>query len=361
MEKSAYRIIDANLNRGREAARVMEEFCRFYLNSSELSGRAKNLRHRLCGAGNQFDISMLVSARDSGADVGRGLAVSDQLKRTELRDCFTAAVKRISEALRALAEVSQTLKPELTPIFEELRFETYTLEKDAVLAASVKSKVDRIRLYVLVTAAQANTDDELLQLTEACCRGGADCLQLRAKGLSDGRTYRLAEKMVSVCSEHQVVSIINDRPDIALASGADGVHLGQDDMPVSKVRELFNRPMIVGLSTHNADQLEQAIRERPDYVGLGPVFETRTKHIEKLAGLEYVEHAVSRLHDTGIGHVAIGGINAVNADDVISAGASAVAVCSAVTGSNDPAAACDELNNILSKAGPENDQLKAWP
>ena len=104
-----YRIIDANFNRAREALRVMEEYCRFGLNHSGLAGKAKQCRHRLCEAISKLDSVKLICSRDVAGDVGRELKVEGQLSRQSIEDCFTAAAKRASEALRTLAESIQTI------------------------------------------------------------------------------------------------------------------------------------------------------------------------------------------------------------------------------------------------------------
>ena len=109
MERSAYRIIDANFNRGREALRVIEELCRFSLNSATLSERTKQLRHQLCSVISRLDEGRLISSRDTVGDVGIGVGFEEQLKRGSLEDCLTAACKRLTEALRAIAEVAETV------------------------------------------------------------------------------------------------------------------------------------------------------------------------------------------------------------------------------------------------------------
>ena len=110
MERAAYRIMDANFNRAREAARVIEEYCRFALNSSSLSERAKQLRHQLCRAADELDSSLLISSRDTDNDVGVGLTVTDQYSRNQLSDCLVAACRRFTEALRSLSECAQSQK-----------------------------------------------------------------------------------------------------------------------------------------------------------------------------------------------------------------------------------------------------------
>ena len=133
MERAVYRIIDANFNRAREAIRVMEEFCRFSLNSTALFERTKQLRHELSSTISPLDAQRLVANRDTIGDVGVGKTVEKQLHRESLADCCTAACKRLTEALRALAEVIQTQNTSAAQKIENLRYAAYTLEKDIFL------------------------------------------------------------------------------------------------------------------------------------------------------------------------------------------------------------------------------------
>ena len=343
MERAVYRIIDANFNRSREALRVMEEFCRFALNCQPLSARAKQIRHSLCRAIGKLDIEKLLTCRDSDSDVGSGLQVEEQMKRSTLRDCFLAASKRAAEALRALAETAQIIDTDIAAELERLRFDVYTLEKDVAAAGFAAERFARVRLYVLVTVEKDDSDSSVLQIAGQCARGGADCMQLRCKGLDDLRALRLACEFVKVCKDANVLSIMNDRADIAIASGADGVHLGRDDLPISDVRRLGTGPLIVGLTTHSVDQLKEAIAAGADYVSIGPVYSTSTKPSLAPVGISYITDAIKILEGTGIGHVAIGGINVDNIAPVLQAGAKAIAVCSAVTQADSPADVCRQI------------------
>ena len=347
MERAIYRIIDANFNRAREAARVMEEYCRFALESAALSSRAKELRHRLSRAVDRLDTRMLAAARDCAGDVGRGMTVGDQMMRRSLADCSTAAAKRLTEALRALAETVGVLDPDLAAVFEALRFDAYTLEKDIVLTAITAERFKAVRLYVLITTGPDDPSGRVLDLAAQCADGGADCLQLRAKGIADDRLFALAQDFVKVCTEGNVISIINDRTDIAVAAAADGVHLGQNDLGIAQGRKLQKKPMIFGISTHSLDQLDGAIEQTPAYVAIGPVFPTATKPNEPCVGLEYVAAATEKLKSTGIAHVAIGGITLDNVDAVLHAGATAIAVCAAVTAQGDPAGQCRRFKDKI--------------
>jgi thiamine-phosphate pyrophosphorylase len=346
MERAACRIIDANFNRAREAARVVEEYCRFVLNSAVLSGRAKQLRHELSAAVGELDAGKLIAGRDTPGDVGVGQRVENQLERATLKDCFTAGAKRLTEALRALSETIQTENPSVARSIEQLRYQAYTLEKDIQLFGEPLERFRSVRLYVIITS---DLPAEVLSLASKCAAGGADCIQLRAKDLPDDRLFALTVEFVDICRELGTLSIVNDRVDIAVAAGADGVHLGQNDLPVEQARRLQLTPLIVGKSTHSQRELDKACSSLPTYVSLGPVFPTPTKPAIDVAGPDYVRRGLERLAGTGVSHVAIGGITAENVEQVLRAGAERVAVCTAVTQAANPTDACRRLKEQIVK------------
>jgi thiamine-phosphate pyrophosphorylase len=323
---------------------VVEEYCRFVLNCGALSERAKRLRHELCTAVGRLDAGKLLAGRDTQGDVGVGSKVPGQLERRTMKDCFTAGAKRLTEALRVLAETIQTENRAVAQTLERLRYEAYTLEKDIVLFSEPVEKFNRVRLYVVITS---SLPADVLAMTSRCATGGADCIQLRAKEIPDDRLFATAVEFVEICREMGVLSVINDRADVAVAAGADGVHVGQNDLPVEQVRRLQLTPLIVGKSTHSLKELDAACPALPSYVSLGPAFATPTKPDIKVAGLDYVRQGVERLAQTGISHVAIGGITVDNVEQVIRAGAERVAVCSAVTKAADPADACRRLKERI--------------
>jgi len=344
MERALYRIIDANFNRSREAIRIIEEFCRFALNNGPLAARAKQLRHELCSAIDKLDAGRLICSRDTLGDVGIETTVDKQFIRNNLKDCFKAGCKRLTEALRTLAETTQTLNRPVAETIEKLRYDAYTLEKDIVLISEPAEKFKRIGLYVIISS---NLPADVISLAHKCIAGGANCLQLRAKNINDDTHFALAEEFVKACKAANVLSIINDRVDIAVACGADGVHLGQNDLSAEQARKLQMTPLITGKSTHSLEQLQGACQEYPTYVSLGPVFRTVTKPSAEPVGLDYVRQAIEKLTDTGIGNVAIGGITLDNIEDVLNAGAGAIAVCSAVTEAKDPTTACRKLKEKI--------------
>jgi thiamine-phosphate pyrophosphorylase len=344
MERAGLRILDANFNRAREAVRVIEDYCRFALNSQLLTERAKQLRHELCAALDEVGLTRLASSRDSISDVGVGGKVPEQFERSCLKDSFTAGCKRLTEALRALEEVSKAEFENISKSIEKMRFDSYTLEKDIIIFSEPAEKFKRVSLYVIISS---NLPADIISLTHHCAIGGADCIQLRAKNIDDEKLSALAVEFVQICREKSVLSIINDRVDIAVAAEADGVHLGQNDIPIDKARKLPLTPLIIGKSTHSATELENATVGLPTYVSLGPVFPSSTKPELQTAGLEYVRLSIGKLEQTGIAGVAIGGITLDNLKDVLEAGAKAIAVCSVVNQAKDPAESCRKLREKI--------------
>jgi len=176
---------------------------------------------------------------------------------------------------------------------------------------------------------------EPIDLARAFLDGGAMLIQLRAKELSSAAFLDLADAAVRLARPYQANIIVNDRADIALMSGAAGVHVGQDDLPPSAARRLMGEAAVVGLSTHSVAQVERALREPISYVAVGPVFGTRSKDTGYAAvGLELVGNAARLAGELPI--VAIGGITLENARSVIEAGATSVAVISDLLVGNDP-------------------------
>lgn len=210
-----------------------------------------------------------------------------------------------------------------------------------------KEVFENFKLYA-VTDLQPGMDERaVLPQCEAAWRGGADIVQLRAKGIPDGILLRLALKLRTTADKCRKLFFVNDRPDLALASGADGVHVGQEDMPVAAVRALARqsgRQWWIGKSTHSLEQALTAQEEGPDYVGVGPVYQTPTKPGYQPAGLEFVSLAARHLK---LPFVAIGGIGLSNAEEVLSAGARRLAVVRAVFSSKDPYEAARELRNKI--------------
>jgi len=209
-------------------------------------------------------------------------------------------------------------------------------------------KLERARLYFVCEAGEDL--DALDRLLEEALSGGADLVQLRDKDADEERLLAAAPAFRAAADRHGALFLINDRPDLVGACAADGVHVGQDDAGVAEARRLAGPGALVGLSTHNADQLEAAHAAagaaRADYLSVGPVWETPTKPGRPAAGPAYVELAATR---ATLPWFAIGGIDATNVAAVRTAGASRVVVVRAIRDSADPRAAAAELRQALAE------------
>jgi thiamine-phosphate pyrophosphorylase len=181
---------------------------------------------------------------------------------------------------------------------------------------------------------------------EAALRGGVGIVQLRCKGAADADVIAAGRRFARVCERFGVPLILNDRPDLVAAVGADGVHLGQDDIGVEEARELLGADRIVGLSTHSPTEIDSALAVAVDYVGVGPVHATPTKPGRAAVGTELVTYAAARAR---IPFFAIGGIDRTNLDAVLDAGAERVAVVRALTRASDPESAARELRARLGR------------
>ncbi len=170
-------------------------------------------------------------------------------------------------------------------------------------------------------------------------------VQLRDKEASEAELLAAAPLFRRACDEHGALFWLNDRPDLALRCGADGVHVGQDDLPVAEVRRVVGHDLLVGLSTHSPEQLDEALELEADQLSVGPVWETPTKEGRVAAGLEYVRYAAD--HAGGRPWFAIGGIEPDNVTDVVAAGASRIVVVRAIRDAADPRAAAAALREAL--------------
>jgi thiamine-phosphate pyrophosphorylase len=209
---------------------------------------------------------------------------------------------------------------------------------------SRRERLASARLY-FVTDVRPGLDE----LLAAALAGGADMVQLRDKEASDDELVRAATVFRRLCDEHGALFWLNDRPDLVAACGADGVHVGQDDMPAAEARRAAGDEVLVGLSTHSPAQLDAALSAgEADQLSVGPVWETPTKEGRPAAGLDYVRHAARVAGDRP--WFAIGGIDLGNVREVIAAGASRVVVVRAIRDADDPEAAARSLRAALEEA-----------
>jgi thiamine-phosphate pyrophosphorylase len=207
-----------------------------------------------------------------------------------------------------------------------------------------RERLRRARLYFVTDVRPG-----LEELLAAALAGGVDMVQLRDKSASDDELVRAAAVFRRLCDEHGALFWLNDRPDLVAACGADGVHVGQDDMPVAEARREAGDDVLVGLSTHSPAQLDAALAAgEANQLSVGPVWETPTKEGRPAAGLDYVRYAARVAGDRP--WFAIGGIDRGNVREVIDAGASRVVVVRAIRDADDPRAAAAELRAALEEA-----------
>ncbi|HEX8202202.1 MAG TPA: thiamine phosphate synthase, partial [Isosphaeraceae bacterium] len=336
------RILDASANRAREGLRVVEDYARFALDDPMLTRRLKDVRHRLAAALGGLDPELLLSARDTPGDVGTHIMTATERVRENPRALLSANFKRAAEALRSLEEYSKLVDEWLSGRFEVHRYDVYTLEKLTLAALRARGTLSEARLYVLVGGLP--TLGDLTWIVGEALAGGADVIQLREKGRPDREVLRRAQTVRELTAQARARFILNDRPDLAVLAGADGVHLGQDDVPARAARRVVGPNALVGVSTHDRAQLDAALLEEATYLGVGPVFPSPTKPFADLAGLDFVRQAAEA---TTRPWFAIGGITAENLPAVLEAGATRVAVGSAVVGAERPRVAAAALRARL--------------
>lgn len=336
------RIVDANANRAREAMRVIEDYCRFVLGDEFLTRELKSLRHDLTEACRRFEPLTLLTARDTLADVGTMITTDAELRRFSISDVIQAGFKRLQESLRSLEEHGKVMNATLGPAFEQMRYRAYTLERATLVGAGSRQRLRDCRLCAILTAANCAASLDFVIAESAA--GGVDMVQLREKCLPDRELLDRARKVRRWTRDAGVLFIMNDRPDLARLADADGVHLGQDDMPVHQARRIGGPDAIIGVSTHNIEQVRRAVLDGADYIGIGPVFPSSTKEFTELAGLDFVRAATA---ETTLPAFALGGITCVNVDQVIAAGATRIAVSSELCGADEPRPVAEELRAKL--------------
>ena len=298
-----FQIIDANLDRAREGLRVLEDWARFGLGDNEFVIKIKNFRQLL----GKNHLKIYKQSRNYTVDQCKGITHSEQFKRKTPEQIICSNACRVQEALRVVEEFSRLHNHQLSEIASEIRFEIYTLEVELLSLSKRKKSAQIIKenhLYVIT-----DQKEKLTEIIEGLLIAGVKIIQHRFKRGTDKDHLEEAIKIKNLCKSYNSLFIINDRVDIALASNADGIHLGQDDLDLKTARKLLGYSKIVGISANNAIDISNALREGCDYIGIGPVFETTTKKNKKPLGIENIKTLTK---DLNIPWFAIGGIKSSN-------------------------------------------------
>ena len=332
MRSQIMRIVDANCNRISEGLRFLEDISRFIFNDQALSQQIRNVRHTIAR-----NIGILgnnpISERDADGDVGATFDPAQQLQ--DMPSLITANAKRIEEGLRIIEELAKL--PELNVFlrsadFQQLRFNVYTIERNLIDKLLRKTTAQKIRgLYAIIDTAVTGTRD-ICDIASSMILGGVKVIQLRDKHSTKASLFAIAQQLKQLCQQSGILFIVNDYLDIALAVAADGIQIGQDDLPISAVRNTIPVGMIIGCSVYSIAQAQKAQTGGADYIGVGAIFATPTKSDATIIGLEGLQQIRSTV---AIPIVAIGGINTQNIASVMATGVDAAAVISALFIGND--------------------------
>ncbi|MGB9613396.1 MAG: thiamine phosphate synthase, partial [Candidatus Margulisiibacteriota bacterium] len=348
-----FRILDVNFNRATEGVRVVEEICRFILEDKSLTLALKKFRgdlskiiKSLAYRKEKYQVlGRFYKERKALEDVGSQLYTVEESKRLDLEEIFHANMKRGQEAIRCLEEFSKIINPIFGKKFKDLRFKLYELEKIITPKISKAAKLD-FDLYVIT-----DPQRDHLEVIRRSLRGGVKIVQLRDKSISKSAYARLAKKALAVVKKYGAVLILNDYWDLVNEVGADGVHLGQEDiasLPIARIRKRMGEEKIIGISTHSLTQAIRAERQGADYISVGPIFSTPSKPKSKPVGIELLRKVLKRAK---IPVVAIGGVDQKNIEKIAKVGCLRVAIIRAVVAQKNVEAAVKGLRKKLSSKG----------
>ena len=331
-------LIDANLDRAREGLRVMEDWCRFGLKRSDFSIQIKDWRQQL----GVHHHNIYRKARLTSNDPAMGVSHPLQQVRTTPESVFIANSSRVQEALRVIEEFTRTTDPRLCEIATKIRYKAYEIELKVLNTSEgiEKKKTLKDCSVYLITTNRRNLEEVVLQALKA----GVKIVQYREKFLHDNEKISQAKCLASLCKEYNSLFVVNDRIDIALAVDADGIHLGQEDIPTKIARELLGSEKIIGRSTHCIEDIKNAEDEGCDYIGIGPIFPSQTKKQLNPIGIDYL---LKGLSNTLLPAFAIGGINSSNINKLNHINNLRIAVSDAIINSNDPFLKTEELLKSL--------------
>ncbi len=339
---SALRILDAAGNRAREGLRVVEDYLRFVLDDRFLFGQLKVLRHDLAAALGRFPLQQRLAARETQADVGTAVTTAGERLREGPGAVLAANFARVQEALRSLEEFAKLLDTDAAAEFKQLRYRSYTLHRAVEMTGWSADRLAAARLYVLLDGRASL--DEFAAMAQSLVEAGVHIVQLRDTRLDDRRLLERAAALREIVRPASVLFVMNDRPDLAALAGADGVHVGQDDLSVKAARQIVGQDALVGVSTHSIDQARQAVLDGANYIGVGPTFPSRTKPFDQFPGLDLLRAVAAEIR---LPAFAIGGIGPENVAEVLATGISRIAVSGAIVDAADPAAVARATANRL--------------
>ena len=345
-----WRTLDASANRSAEAVRVLEDILRFCLDDAFLSQEAKAIRHELAIIFSREDLQARIRLRDVLRDVGVSTTVAKTPPRTEMKHVFAANAARASQSIRSLEECSRLVVPAVTAAFEQLRYRIYTLEKAAMAIIISENRLADISLCVLLDVDRPKT--EFKTLVGQLLTAGVNMIQLRDK---KANTSLLCERTKTITQQarqyaestagKKCIVLVNDRADVAVAANADGVHLGETDLPVNLARKVCGHEFIIGRTAHSIDEAKQAVLDGADYLGVGPCYPSNTKQFKEFATDTFLRDVSEEIR---LPVFAIGGITADNLDRLVRLGVKRVAIASSITDAANPGEESRLICSLLS-------------
>jgi thiamine-phosphate pyrophosphorylase len=302
------------------------------LNDAGLTQQLKTIRHEILEVDWSFN-QQLIQSRNSEGDVG--IEIEAPGEERELPITVVANARRVQESLRILEELSKIpgTTPKLDPEkFKQARFALYTIEQKLLSKLLRRDKVKHLTGLYAIIDSQALGGRRHIEVARELIRGGAKIIQLRDKLRSKSELLPIAQELKELCSKHDVLFIVNDYLGVVLAVSADGLHLGQEDFPVSVARKLLPIDKLIGCSVNTVAQATAAESDGADYIAVGSIYPTSSKEGAKVVGVERLRQIKQAV---GLPLVAIGGINRDKVAEVLAAGADSVAVISAILKAED--------------------------
>ena len=340
------RLVDANANRVREGLRTLEDIARFVLDASELARDLKTIRHEITEAAARL-VGPTSMPRDTAGDVGTEHVTDGELARPGLVAVAEAAGGRVTEGCRSLEEAAKVLDVggRVASALQSARYAAYDLAA-AVTAAVSRGRPSGWRVQVLLTESMCR--GPWTQVLESAIAGGADAIQVREKTLSPPDLLERVRAVIEIARPAGIPVIVNDRADVAVAAGADGVHLGQDDLPVESARRVVGGLALIGGSAHDLDEAARNQAAGCDYCGVGRFAASGTKPEASEGGPGLVRAMATAFPQWP--QLVIGGVDLQNIDQVIAAGGCGVAMSAAICGADDPAGVVADARNRLQQA-----------
>ena len=350
MDSQLPRILDANANRAREGLRTAEDYVRFILGDLHCAERLRLLRQTLTDTlltipelGRE-----LIESRNVLSDPLQPENWKDVLRRQDVEtplDVAHRGLKRAQEAFRVLEEYLRGSHGQHAERISKLRYGTYEAEQRLVCASSAMRVLQMSRVYVLLSAELCKNKD-VVKTARSVLNAGVKVIQLREKQKDDAELLTLMNTLGALCVDHGAIFFSNDRVDLAILAKASGVHLGQTDLSPQDARRISGGRLLIGRSTHSANQARQAVEiEKADYIGIGSMFETQSKAKFVMGGLKLAEEVAALNLQVPV--FAIGGITADRLPALKKAGVTRVAVSHAIVGSASPELEARKFVEIL--------------